>query len=351
MMNLRTRLLLVNSLAMAFLIGALVISYWHMLLNKQQTWLLTMITLGAAILSSVAFSWLTLPITRSIRTLAQYSAQVADRIFDAPLGQVGGAAVICDLASSLYQMSERLQESFTALEAVERTRRELVANISHDLRTPMASIQSYVEALQDGVVERPEETKRYLQTIHNETRRLSALVDDLFDLSKLEAGQNIMNVQPHRIDQVLADVFDTHRLLLSEKQIEIVANVQDDLPVLWISVEKIHRVCSNLLDNAITHTTPGSTIEIAVVHLHDSMVEVSIADHGEGVETMHRQRIFERLYRTDPSRARATGGAGLGLAIAKRLVELHGGDIGVRDRDDRSSGAVFWFTLPINTVS
>lgn len=226
-----------------------------------------------------------------------------------------------------------------------------MANISHDLRTPMASIQSYVEALQDGVVNSPEETIHYLQTIHNETRRLSMLVDDLFELSKLEAGQDNMKVQPHRIDQVLADVFDTHRLLLSDKQIEILADVQDGLPVLWISIEKIHRVCSNLLDNAITHTTPGSTIEIAVVHLHDSMVEVSIADHGEGVETMHRQRIFERLYRTDPSRARATGGAGLGLAIAKRLVELHGGDIGVRDRDDRSSGAVFWFTLPINAVS
>jgi two-component system sensor histidine kinase SaeS len=346
-MKLSVQLLVINLLSVALLIGALMIGYWKMLLTLNQTWMLTEIAIGAGVVSSIAFGLMTIPLTRSIRRLVLFSDRVAHLAFDAQVNTERGPAEVRHLARSLYTMSHRLSESFAQLEGMERTRRELIANISHDLRTPLAAIQSYVEALEDGVVDEKVEMDRYLRTIHNETRRLSRLIDDLFELSKLEAGHQSLGAVPCHLEQVLAEVLDSHQLLLNEKRLTMVVDIPDNLPVLILSPEKIYRVVANLLLNAIRYSPEGGAIELGVTLEFADLVQVSLADHGPGVHPSDQVRLFERFYRSDPSRTRHTGGSGLGLAIARGLVQLHGGEIGVKGRSDASSGAVFWFTLPI----
>lgn len=348
-MKLRTQLLVINLLSLGLLISALMLAtFWKMYLTLSQTWLLTGIALGAGLLSSIAFSLMTLTISRSINRLITFSDSVANLSFEANVSVDSGPTEVRHLAQSLQTMNKRLSDSFSQLEIMERTRRELVANISHDLRTPLASIQSYVEALEDGVVEEKSEQDRYLRTIHNESLRMGRLIDDLFHLSKLEAGQESLDAVPTHLDQVLAEVLDSHLLLLREKHLEVSVDVPEDLPTLWLSPEKIHRVLANLLQNAIRYSPAASILELRVTRLEDThSIEVSLADHGPGLQSDHKSQLFERFYRVDPSRSRNTGGAGLGLAIARWLTQLHGGDIGVRDRADGDRGAVFWFTLPI----
>jgi two-component system sensor histidine kinase SaeS len=245
-------------------------------------------------------------------------------------------------------MGERLQQSFQLLEETERSRRELVANVSHDLRTPLASIQSFVEALQDGVLEDSDTKERYLATIRLETKRLGMMIEDLFELSKLEAGQQSFEPVLTHLDQVLLEVLESHAVLLRDKELQLQVEVADDLPPLWIMPVKIARVVGNLLQNAIRYSPPGGIINLeASYNQTKGVVEVVIRDQGEGIPPSERERIFERFYRTDQSRNRESGGAGLGLAIARSLVKLHDGQIGVRDRKDGKQGSEFWFTLPL----
>lgn len=347
-MRLRTQLLLINLASIGLLIAALLVSYWKMLLTLHQTWLLTGIALGAGVLSSLAFGWMTRPITESMQRLVDFSDGVADLSFTGSLMNDSGPAELRHLGRSLQAMGQRLSSTFEQLERMERTRRELVANVSHDLRTPLASIQSYVEALQDKLITDPAEMEAYLHTIHTETRRLSELIDDLFALSKLEAGQEPLNAVHAHLEQVLAEALDSHRMLLRMKDIRVAVQIPDDLSMVYLSPENIHRVVSNLLQNAIRHAPSQSLIRLEVTLARPDVIEVSIQDEGPGVEAADRERIFDRFYRTDQSRTRDSGGAGLGLAIAKWLVQLHGGEIGVRDRDDGRAGADFWFTLPVH---
>jgi two-component system sensor histidine kinase SaeS len=275
--------------------------------------------------------------------------QLAERRFVTDESVESGPEEVRRLARSFRRMSRRLEASFRQLEQSERARRELVANVSHDLRTPLSSIQSFVEALQDRVLEDPETRRQYLATIRSETRRLSAMIDDLFELSLLDAGQETLHPVPVHLDQVLIEVLNGHTFLIREKNLDVRVAVADDLPRLPVDPRKIARVIGNLLQNAIRHSAEGGTIELEARRLpEEDEVEIAIRDQGEGIPEEDRERIFERFYRTDPSRNRQSGGAGLGLAIARSLVELHRGRIGVRPRPDGGKGSEFWFRLPLH---
>jgi two-component system, OmpR family, sensor histidine kinase SaeS len=302
-------------MSISLLIIALIVSYSRMLLTLQQTWWLTGIALGAGALSSLAFGLMTLPITRSVQRLVQFADNVADLSFHTELTNDAGPAELRQLANSLKTMAQCLSASFEQLERMELKRRELIANVSHDLRTPLASIQSCVEALQDKVVTNPNEIESYLHTIHTETRRLSTLIHDLFELSKLEAGQEPLDASLTHLDQVLAEALDSHRMLFREKGITVSVEMPDGLPPMYLSPEKIHRVISNLLQNAIRHSPDYGTIQVCVTRLHAGAIEVSVQDEGPGVNLDDAERLFERFYRTDQSRTRNSGGAGLGLAM------------------------------------
>ncbi|WP_026976098.1 sensor histidine kinase [Alicyclobacillus contaminans] len=348
-MRLRTQLLIINLASLALLIGAVVYSYSKMLLNLTQAGLLTLIAVVAGIISSVAYWLMTIPITNSVNRLIHFAEQVGNGQLEEGDTQNSGPHEVRRLTQAVQRMQQRMHENFKQLELMERTRRELIANVSHDLRTPIASIQSFVEALEDGVIDDYETSRVYLKTIHREASRLSSLIDDLFELSKLEAGQQSYHPVPAHIDQIIIEVLESYSVRIHEKGLNVQVTVADDTPILFIMPDKIARVLSNLVNNAIRHAPEQSELRIEVKKLPGgNFVEIVVTDEGEGVSAENAERVFERFYRTDKSRNRDSGGAGLGLAIARSLVELHGGEIGVRVPSGKSHGSQFWFTLPVH---
>jgi signal transduction histidine kinase len=224
---------------------------------------------------------------------------------------------------------------------LEELRRNMVTDVAHELRTPLSNIRGYLEALQDGVIE-PE--RRIVDSLYEETVLLSHLVDDLQELALAEAGQ--IRLERRRV--VLADIVDRAlevvRPQAAAKGIALQADVPGGLPHIEMDARRVGQVLGNLLSNALTHTPAGGEIVVAA-RAKESEVEVSVGDTGEGIAPEHLPYVFERFYRVDRSRARATGGAGLGLAIARQLVEAHGGRIRVESEAGR--GTRFTFSLPI----
>lgn len=350
-MKLRYQLLLMNVLST----GIIVISIWYsdrrMLLRPEQTRLLIGIVLVAMVLSTIIYWLMTRPIMRSIQNLIALTKQFSDRHFETMyiIGQE--PREFKELATAFQQMAKKLEEGFTKLEQQENSRKELITNISHDLRTPMASMQMMIEALQDNLIEDPEMKKQYLATILKEIERLSGLINDLFDLSKLEFEQVDFHPSFTHLDKVLLDVLESHSVLLEDKQINVQLVVPDTLPRLLIMPCKIERVIGNLLHNAIRYSPISGTIELTVVENKlTQQVQFTLRDEGIGISPNDQLRVFERFFRTDRSRSSQSGGSGLGLAIAKSLIEMHKGEIGVRNRADGKQGSEFWFTLPITSV-
>ena len=349
-MRLRIQLLLMNLLSTSILVIAIWYSETKMLLEPEQTRLLTVIAVVGLIISTFIYWLMTRPIMRSIKNLMALTKQFSDRQFETMYIIGKEPREFKELATAFQQMAKKLEEGFTQLEEGEKARKELITNISHDLRTPMASIQLMIEALQDNLIEDPEMRKQYLATILKEIERLSGLINDLFELSKLEFEQVDFYPSFTHIDKVLLDVLESHSVLLEDKQIDLQLQVPDRLPRLLIMPCKIARVIGNLLDNAIRYSPVSGTIELIVEeNKQNQQVQFILRDEGEGISPNDQLRVFERFFRTDQSRSSQSGGSGLGLAIAKSLIEMHKGEIGVRDRADGKQGSEFWFTLPITS--
>ncbi|MBO1626827.1 sensor histidine kinase [Bacillus arachidis] len=347
-MKLRNQLLLMNLLSTSIMLIFIWYSERRMLLRPEQTKLLIGIVIVAMIVSTIIYWLMTRPIMRSIQNLIALTQQFSDRQFGTMYIIGKEPEEFKELATAFQQMAKKLEESFTKLEKGEKARTELIANISHDLRTPIASIQLMIEALQDGLIEEPNMKMQYLTTILNEIQRLSGLINNLFDLSKLELGQEAFQPNLTHVDSILLKVLDSHSILLEEKDIQLQLQVADTLPRLWIMPCKIARVIGNLLQNAIRHSPTFGTIELIVEeNKQKQQVKFTLRDEGEGISYDDQLRIFDRFFRTDPSRSSQSGGSGLGLAIAKSLVEMHNGEIGVQDRPDGRQGCEFWFTLPV----
>jgi two-component system sensor histidine kinase SaeS len=349
-MKLRYQLLLMNLLSTSVMVVAIWYSDTKMLLKPEQTRLLTGIAIIAMIFSTFLYWLLTRPIMRSIQNLIELTKQFSDRHFETIYIIGKEPREFKELATAFQQMAKKLEEGFTKLEEGEKARTELIANISHDLRTPMASIQLMIEALQDNLIEDPDMKMQYITTILKEIQRLNGLINDLFDLSKLELGQEEFYPSLSHVDSILLEVLNSHSILLEEKHIHLQLYVSDTLPRLWIMPCKIARVIGNLLHNAIRHSPVSGKIELIVEeNKQRQQAKFILRDEGEGIAPNDQLRIFERFFRTDRSRSSHSGGSGLGLAITKSLVEMHKGEIGVRDRSDGKQGCEFWFTLPITS--
>lgn len=349
-MRLRIQLLLMNLLSTSIMVIAIWYSETRMLLEPEQTRLLMVIAIVGLIISTFIYWLMTRPIMKSIRNLMALTKQFSDRQFETIYIIGKEPREFKELATAFQQMAKKLEEGFRQLEEGETARKELITNISHDLRTPMASIQLMIEALQDNLIEDPEMRKQYLATILKEIGRLSELINDLFELSKLEFEQVDFYPRFTHMDKVLLDVLESHSLLLENKQINLKLDVSDTLPQLLIMPCKIARVIGNLLDNAIRYSPVAGTIEFIVEeNKQNQKIYFILRDEGDGISPNDQLRVFERFFRTDQSRSSKSGGSGLGLAIAKSLVEKHKGEIGVRNRADGKKGSEFWFTLPITS--
>ena len=240
---------------------------------------------------------------------------------------------------------EMLGQAFNSmaadLEYAEQLRRNLVADVAHELRTPLSNIQGYLEAIRDRVIKPDAAT---ICSLSEETALLSRLVNELQELSLAEAGELKLVYQAEDVTKLIKEAVTPWQPKVSAKEISLSLDLPDNLPPVNIDWPRVNQVLHNLLENAVAHTHNGGTINVAAV-AQDGWVEVSVSDTGEGIPAEDLPHIFERFYRVDKSRARATGGSGLGLTIAKRLVEAHGGKITVQS--ELGKGSRFSFTLPI----
>jgi signal transduction histidine kinase len=248
------------------------------------------------------------------------------------------------LATELDRARRRLVDAAERERALERSRRELVAWVSHDLRTPIAGIRAMVEALDDGVVDEPDEVRRYHLQLMTEADRLARLVDDLFELSRIEAGALAVSVERVALGELVSDVVASATVMAGARGVRVDGRLDGRPPDVAGSAPELTRVVRNLLDNAIRHTPPGGLVEVAVGG-GDHYAEVSVLDGCGGIPAHDLERVFDLAYRGDAARTPgAAGGAGLGLAIARGLVEAFDGDIAVRNEP---GGCRFTVRLPL----
>jgi signal transduction histidine kinase len=247
------------------------------------------------------------------------------------------------LAAELDRARRRVTELAARERAVEASRRELVAWVSHDLRTPIAGIRAMVEALDDEVVVDPVEISRYHRQLIDEADRLARLVDDLFELSRIEADALHLSIEPVALDELVSDAVASAGPVARAKGVQLTGRVAGPRPAVAGSPPELTRVVRNLVDNAIRFTPAGGEIEVTVGG-DDHRAEVSVRDGCGGIPAGDLDRVFDLAYRGDAARSPGLdGGAGLGLAIARGLVEAHRGDIAVRNEAD---GCRFIVRLP-----
>ena len=248
--------------------------------------------------------------------------------------EVKGSDEIAELGNAFNAMADALEDS-------ERLRRGMVSDIAHELRTPLANIQGHIEAMQDGLLEPDAET---LDTVHGQALYLNRLVNDLRLLAEAEARELRLVKEREPVGDMAARVVGAFRPRAEAASIRLESEVPDGLPELDLDRLRIEQVMGNLVDNAIRHTPPGGTVTVSAAQL-GGVVRVAVADTGSGIPPEALSRVFDRLYRVDPSRDRETGGTGLGLTIARQLVEAHGGTI--RAESEEGSGSRFSFDLPV----
>ena len=256
---------------------------------------------------------------------------------------VHGRDEVAMLATAFNQMAEQLQAADQKQRELENMRRDLIAWVSHDLQTPLTSMRAILEALSDGVVDEPEMVSRYLNTAQRDVRSLSALIDDLFQMAQLDAGGFPLNRAQASLNDLISDTLENFSELAYRESITLEGKVESDVDPVFMDTQAIGRVLNNLISNALRHTSAGGKIYVSARRT-DQYIEVSVSDTGEGIRTEDIPNIFERFYRGEKSRSRATGGAGLGLAIARGIVRAHGGDI--RVDSEWGKGTRFIFYIP-----
>ena len=249
----------------------------------------------------------------------------------------GDKGELGELASSFNSMAEDLERT-------EKLRRNMVADIAHELRTPLSNLSGYLEAIRDGIVQPDEAT---IASLNEEAATLARLINDLQDISISDAGELKLIVQPDDVGRLAKDAVTAIQPKAVAKNLAVTADVPPDLPPANIDSHRIRQVLNNLLENAVAHTGTGGRVTVTVRH-RGERIYLSVADNGEGIPAADLPFIFERFYRVDKSRTRATGGSGLGLTITRRLVEAHGGTIEVESQPGR--GSIFTFDVPLAAI-
>ena len=248
----------------------------------------------------------------------------------APLASSGGLVLV-------------LAEDQTESRRVEEVRRDFVANVSHELKTPVGALALLAETVEDAADD-PEAVRRFAGRMRYEAARLTSLVKDLITLSRIQAAEPVPDPVPVGLDAVVTEALDRCRMKAGARGIELAADIQPGLVVLGdedLLVTALH----NLLENAVDYSPDHTRVRVTVKRAGESTVEMSVADQGIGIPERDRERIFERFYRVDPARSRATGGTGLGLAIVKHVTAAHGGNVTVWSKV--GAGSTFTLRLPL----
>lgn len=286
---------------------------------------------GAAVVASIVISR---RLTRPITALAAASRRLARGDFEARV-EVGADAELGELA-------DRFNDMAAALADVERRRVHLIGDVAHELRTPIATLRGYLEGLSDGVVEPSPALWGQLQT---ETGRLARLVDDLQELSRVESSRATLARVPLTVERLVGEAVAALELSFRDKGVTLRSELPSELPRVLADADRSLQVLTNLLTNALRYTAPGGQVTVSAFS-EGHMMRFAVRDTGIGIAREHLPYVFDRFYRVDPARSRALGGSGIGLAVAKALVEAQGGCIRA-ESDGPGRGATFSFTLPV----
>ena len=280
----------------------------------------------------------------AVRQVLKGEPRVEAEIVTGTLRQRFFAVTVGSVTAAATSGAVIVLHDITELRKLERVRRDFVANVSHELKTPLTAIQGFAETLLAGAIDDPKNRVRFLEIILDHSRRLARLTDDLLRLSKMDADRLDLELQRLGVPHFVESCVETAQRPAAEKDLRISVNLQDRLPDIAADRRRLAEVLQNLLDNAIQYTSPGGQIMLSA-SADAGEVKFTVSDTGIGIPQADQPRIFERFYRVDVARSREVGGTGLGLAIAKHLVEAHGGRIWVES--EVGQGSQFYFTVPI----
>jgi signal transduction histidine kinase len=311
-----------------------------MFVSPHDAYLLATLLAFACALAAYSSWLLTRGIKRDIETIRDVVTAVGEGERAPVPIETAGRDEIAELASAADRMIERLSAHEARREASDRARRDLIAAVSHDLRTPLTSLQLLAQGIDDGLLDLGNGRRRYLAEMSLHVRSLSAMVDDLFELTRLEAGDIHWSMQRVQLDELVNETVDAMRTQAAAKRVGVEAQVSQDLPLAQANPEKVQRVLFNLLQNAIRHTPADGSVRVAA-ESNGETIEIEVADTGGGIPPDDRERAFEPFFRGDA--ARTSAGSGLGLSICRAIIEVHGGHIWL---DDSPTGARVRFTLP-----
>jgi signal transduction histidine kinase len=313
-----------------------------MFVNQHDLALATVLLLFAGGIAMSLGYLLSVSLSGRITKLNRAAKEIAQGYLDVRV-PVTGRDEMAELADTFNKMAAQLETAEQQQRELDILRRELIAWVGHDLRMPLTSIRVIVEALADGVVEDPATIERYLQTAQRHIRSLSRLLEDLFDITQIDAGGMKLDRHANSIRDLISDTIEAFSTSARRQEIRLDGSTDPGVDPVFMDVPKIERVLANLINNALKHTPAGGVVHVSASATGEG-AQVEVRDTGEGIPAEDLPYVFERFYRCEEDRCRDNGGAGLGLAIAKGIVEAHGGTIGIESTV--GEGTRVWFTLP-----
>ena len=323
----------------------ILVVFWavqRMLIEKSEVYFLVGMTLIASFIGAAVSIFLLSPVFSSLKHLKKQAQNIAGKDFSTEI-ETKGPIEFQELGQAFNDMSRNLQDTFQSLDESEQEKRMMIAQLSHDIKTPITSIQVTVEGILDGVI-KEEERLHYLTTIGRQTERLNKLVEELDVLTLNAQPQDIADeeVEDVFLDQLLIESMSEFQLQIEQEERDVYIQVKPESAKIKSHYNKLSRILVNLLNNAFKYSEPGTRIEV-LAQLTEEELTISVKDEGQGILPEDLEKIFNRLYRVETSRNMKTGGHGLGLAIARELAHQLGGEITAKSL--HGLGSTFTFHL------
>ena len=337
-----------NYILVGYLVSTLLtilVVFWavqRMLIEKSEVYFLVGMTLIASFIGAAVSIFLLSPVFSSLKHLKKQAQNIAGKDFSTEI-ETKGPIEFQELGQAFNDMSRNLQDTFQSLDESEQEKRMMIAQLSHDIKTPITSIQVTVEGILDGVI-KEEERLHYLTTIGRQTERLNKLVEELDVLTLNAQPQDIADEEDEDVflDQLLIESMSEFQLQIEQEERDVYIQVKPESAKIKSYYDKLSRILVNLLNNAFKYSEPGTRIEV-LAQLTEEELIISVKDEGQGILPEDLEKIFNRLYRVETSRNMKTGGHGLGLAIARELAHQLGGEITAESQ--YGLGSKFTFSL------
>ena len=325
----------------------ILVVFWavqRMLIEKSEVYFLVGMTLIASFIGAAVSIFLLSPVFSSLKHLKKQAQNIAGKDFSTEI-ETKGPIEFQELGQAFNDMSRNLQDTFQSLDESEQEKRMMIAQLSHDIKTPITSIQVTVEGILDGVI-KEEERLHYLTTIGRQTERLNKLVEELDVLTLNAQPQDIADeeVEDVFLDQLLIESMSEFQLQIEQEERDVYIQVKPESAKIKSYYDKLSRILVNLLNNAFKYSEPGTRIEV-LAQLTEEELIISVKDEGQGILPEDLEKIFNRLYRVETSRNMKTGGHGLGLAIAQELAHQLGGKITAESQYGLGSKFTFCLNL------